>query len=141
MESIESKQGIIEANGESVYNFLKDLRNLDKLIPPDKVQNWESTENSCSFSIPGAGDITLKITDREAKKLIKVEPVGAGPMGMDFALFIQMMEIDESDTRIKLTFRAEMNMMIKSMLAGPLKKGLDQIVDTVGNIPIGGTNQ
>lgn len=139
MENIESKQGRIRANKEMVFNFLTDLRNLDKLIPPDKVQNWRSSENSCSFSIPQAGEIELGITKKEAFKLIKIEPIGTSPMG--FTLYIQLMEVGPMDTRIKLTFRAEMSNMVKTMVGGPLKKGLDQIVDTVENIPLGATNQ
>ena len=134
MENIESKQGKIEASAETVYNFISDLRNLDSLIPEDKVQDWKSAEDSCSFSVPQAGSVQLKLTKKEPFKLIKVEPEGSGPMGMGFALFIQMKEIDASDTRIKLTFRAEMNFMIKSMISGPLKKALDQVIDSVGNI-------
>jgi carbon monoxide dehydrogenase subunit G len=141
MENIESKQGKIAASAETVYNFLSDLRNLDSLIPEDKVQDWTSTEDSCSFSVPQAGNIQLKLTKKEPFKLIRVEPEGSGPMGIGFSLYIQMMEVGEMDTRIKLTFRAQMNSMIKMMVAGPLKKGLDQIVDTVENIRINPANQ
>ena len=141
MENIESKQGKIAASAETVYNFLSDFRNLDSLIPADKVQDWTSTEETCSFSVPQAGNIQLKLTEKEPFKLIRVEPEGSGIMGMGFSLFIQMMEAGEMDTRIKLTFRAEMNPMIKMMVAGPLKKGLDQIVDTVENIRINPPNQ
>jgi len=139
MEDIESKQGKIEASSEQVYSFLSDIRNLDPLIPEDKVQDWTSTEDSCSFSIPKAGNIKLRITEKEPNKHIKVEPEGASPLS--FALYIQMKELDETDTRIKLTFRSEMNSMMKMMLAGPLKKGLDQIIDTVNKIPIKPANQ
>lgn len=139
MENIESKQGRIRAGEERVYNFLTDIRNLDKLIPSDKVQDWESSEDSCSFSIPQYGSIKLRITEKEPNRLIKIEPEGPSPMG--FSFYIQMKEAGPDDTRIKLTFRAEMNPMIKAMIKGPLQRGLDQIVDTVENIPLGNSNQ
>ena len=111
MENIESKQGKINARAETAYNFLVDLRNLDSLIPKDKVQNWTSTEESCSFTIAQVGEINLKITEKEPFKMIKVEPDGKTPIG--FSFYIQLIEIAEDDTRIKLTFRADMNPMMK----------------------------
>ena len=139
MEDIISKQGSIKASEETVFIFLSDLRNLDSLIPADKVQDWKSTEDTCSFSVPQAGEIELKITEKEPNNMIKVEPEGKTPIG--FAFYIQLKEINPEDTRIKLTFRAEMNLMIKSMISGPIKKSLDQIVDTIGDININPANQ
>lgn len=138
MENIESKQGKICASSEKVFNFLTDLRNLDSLIPQDKVQNWESTEESCSFTVAGAGNIQLKISEKEPFNLIKVEPEGKTPMG--FTFHIQLKEISEADTRIKLTFRAEMNTMMKMMIQSPVQKALDQIVETIGNLPLDSLN-
>ncbi len=132
MENIESKQGIINSDSESVFKFLSDLRNLDSIIPADKVQNWSSTEDTCSFTIAQAGDMNLRITQREANHLIKVEPEGKSPLS--FSFYIQLKEISESDTRIKLTFRSDMNPMMKMMLKSPLQKGVDQMVDTIGGL-------
>ncbi len=139
MENIESKQGQISASAEKVFKFLTDLRNLDSLIPQDKVQNWESTEESCSFTVAGAGDIQLRISERNPFNMIKVEPEGKTPLG--FSFYIQLKELGEEDTRIKLTFRAEMNTMMKMMIKSPVQKALDQIVETLGNLPLDSLNQ
>ncbi len=139
MENIESKQGKVNTSAEKVFSFLTDLRNLDSLIPQDKVQNWESSEDTCSFSIAQVGDIQLRISQKEPNTLIKVEPEGKTPIG--FSFYIQLKEISEIDTRIKLTFKAEMNTMMKMMIKSPVQKGLDQIVDTLGRLPISSLNQ
>ena len=130
---IESKQGRLNSGAELVFKFLTDLRNLDGFIPSDKVQNWVSTTDSCSFTIPQAGDIRLRITRKEEFRLIKVEPESGSPV--PFAFYIQLHAVDAFDTRIKLTFRSEMNQMMKIMLKSPLQKGLDQIVDTITGLP------
>lgn len=129
MENIESKQGKITASIDSTYKFLSDIRNLDAYIPADKVENWTSTEDSCSFSIPQVGEVKLRVTKKEEPKLIKVEPEGKSPL--DFAFYIQLMEVSESDCRIKLTFKADLNPMMKMMIKKPLQKGLDQVIDTI----------
>jgi carbon monoxide dehydrogenase subunit G len=129
MENIESKQGKIIASIDSTFEFLSDIRNLDSYIPSDKVQNWTSTEDSCSFSISQVGEVNLRVTKKEAPTLIKIEPEGKSPI--DFAFFIQLMEVSETECRIKLTFRADLNPMMKMMIKKPLQKGLDQVIDTI----------
>ena len=128
MTDIVSKQGQITASEQDLYAFLTDFRNLDDLIPHDKVDEWDSTEDQCTIGLPQVGAITLKITEKEPYSLIKVEPVG-GAMPFAFKFFVQMKQVAEQDTRIKLTLRAELNMMMRTMFQGPLKKGLDQIIE------------
>ncbi|MEA1877998.1 MAG: SRPBCC family protein [Bacteroidota bacterium] len=135
MTDIVSKQGKIEASEEKLFEFLSDLRNLDSFIPHEKVQNWESDEESCSFTVPQVGQLSLRITAKEPHKMIKVEPEG-GSTPFSFSFFVQIKQVDENDTRMKLTLRAELNVMMKTMFAGPLKKGLDQIVDTLSGFKL-----
>ncbi len=135
MTDIESKQGKIKANEEQVFEFLADLRNLDNYIPQDKVQDWQSQEDSCSFSVPKVGQLSLHIAEKTPFNLIKVEPIG-GATPFSFKFFIQIKQVAEQDTRIKLTLRAELNVMMKTMFKGPLKKGLDQIIDTLSGFTL-----
>jgi len=135
MTDIVSKQGKIVASEAKLFDFLSDLRNLDSFIPHDKVQNWESDEDSCSFSIPQVGQLSLRITEKEPNKFIRIEPEG-GATPFSFTFFIQIKNVAENDTRFKLTLRAELNMMMKTMFKGPLEKGLDQIVDTLSGLKL-----
>ncbi|HBY16748.1 MAG TPA: polyketide cyclase, partial [Porphyromonadaceae bacterium] len=47
----------------------------------------------------------------------------------DFAFWIQLHEVDADDTRIRLVLHADLNMMMRMMIGGKIKKGLDQAVD------------
>lgn len=127
---IVSKQGKLATSEQNLFAFLTDLRNLDEYIPMDKVKEWESSENECSIGMPQVGTITLRITEKEANNMIRIEPV-SGSSPFSFRFYIQIKQIQENDTRIKLTLRADLNMMMRSMFQGPIKKGLDQIVDTL----------
>ena len=135
MTDIVSKQGKTTATEEELFDFLADLRNLDSFIPHEKVQNWESDEESCSFNIPQIGQLDLQITAKDPYKLIKVEPKGASSP-FSFTFFVQIKQVGENDTRMKLTLRAELNAMMKTMFKGPLKKGLDQIIDTLSGLKL-----
>ncbi len=135
MTDIESKQGKILTNDKELFLFLSDMRNLDSFIPGDKVQNWMSDEDSCSFDVPQVGQLSLRISKKEPNIFIKIEPEG-GATPFSFTFFIQIKQVEENDTRIKLTLRAELNMMMKTMFQGQLKKGLDQIIDTLSGLEL-----
>lgn len=140
MTDIVSKQGSVAASEEELFTFLSDLRNLSTYIPSGKVENWEAKEDTCSFSVPQAGQVKLRITERTPYNTIKVEPDGGGvPFGFKF--FIQMKQVAEKDTRIKLTMRAELNVMMKTVIKAPLKKALDQIVDTLSGFTLPTTEE
>lgn len=130
MTTIESKIGQKAASAEQVYRFLTDLRNLDSFIPDDKVRDWKSEQDSCSFTIPSVGSMTLRIVEKEAFKMIKIEPSG-GASPFTFRFYVQIKEIAPKDSRIKLTLKADLNMVMAGVIKGPLKKGLDQIIDTL----------
>lgn len=132
---IVSKQGQINTNEKDLFLFLTDLRNLEDYIPKDKVDEWEATEDTCTIGMPQVGSITLKIAEKTPHSLIKIDPV-SGNTPFSFSFFIQIKQIEEQDTRIKLTLRADLNFMMKSMFQGPIKKGLDQIVDVLSNFDV-----
>ena len=134
MTDIVSKQGKIAAKDCEIFAFLTDLRNLDQYIPSGKVNDWQSEVDSCSFSIPQAGSISLHITDKNPCKLIRVEPEGKTPF--EFKFFIQIKQVGDNDTRFVLTLRANLNPMMKTMFKGQIQKGLDQIVDSLAGIKL-----
>jgi len=134
MTDIESKQGRMHTDEQSFFAFLTDLRNLDTFIPKDRIEDWHSEEDRCSFSVPQVGQIQLKITKQTPHNLICIEPDGTTPF--PFKFYIQMKQLSDEDTRFKLVIRADLNIMMKSMIKGPLKKGLDQIVDSLSGIKI-----
>ena len=54
---IKSKNGIIKQPINSVFEYLSDLNNYYELLPADKISDWESDTDSCSFKIKGAASI------------------------------------------------------------------------------------
>ena len=124
---VESKVGKLSKNSEEVFNFLTNFNNFSKLIPQDKIKNWIASEDSCSFEIEKVGMIGLEIVEKEPFKLIKIK--GSETVPYKFFLWIQLKEIDPNDTRIKLTIKANLNPMIKSVAKKPLQEFVDSLVD------------
>ena len=48
---------------------------------------------------------------------------------MDFAFWIQLHPVSETDTRMRLVLHAELNMMLKMMIGSKLQGALDQIAE------------
>ncbi len=131
MTSIESKIGKSTLPADRLYEAFSDLSRLDALkdnLPADKVSEWNATPDTLSFKAGGMVDVKLRIVDREPGKTIKVEGEGAG---MLFNFWMQLKEAAENDTRIKLTFRSDMNFMMRTMFESKIKSGLDKMIDGI----------
>lgn len=126
----ESKIGQINANATNVYAVLTNLENLQKFkdyIPQDKVKEIEVTRDSIRFKIEGIGPkIAIGIVDYEENKMIKY---GAENIPIPVNAWIQLKQMEENDTRIRITIKADMPAMFKLMLDKKLQTGLDQAVD------------
>jgi carbon monoxide dehydrogenase subunit G len=130
---VESKIGKIANSSDKVYNFLSDFRNFSRMIPPDKVKNWQADENSCRFTVDMIGEIGLKVIEKQPNSLIKI--TGAEGSKFNFNFWIQLKESSPSDSRIKLTIKADLNPMMTMMAKKPLQNFVDTLVDQLEKIP------
>ena len=124
---LESKIGKLGYSDEAVYNFLTDFNNFKNLIPADKVSNWKSDENSCSFSVNPIGETGIKIIEKDPFKLVKLKSLESDKF--NFTFWVQLKMLEEKDTRIKLTLEADLNPMVQMMAKKPLQEFLDKLID------------
>ena len=111
--------------------FCAVISRFDNLTPAlaDKVEEWQATEDSCSFKAKGF-TVKLRMEEREPGKYVKV--VGDdGGVPMDFAFWIQLQEVSAADTRLRLVLRIDLNMMMKMMIGNKLQGALDQIAEGI----------
>jgi carbon monoxide dehydrogenase subunit G len=126
MSRIESRVGIIKESVEKIYKFLSDFNNFRNIIPEENIKNWESTGDTCKFDVENIGSVGLKIIEKEPNKLIKI--TGDGDKPVPFTVWIQMKDVAEKDSRIKVTAEVQINPLMASMLKGPLQKFVDTLV-------------
>lgn len=144
----------------NVYDFLSDFRKIarvfelaaenpqiqeqieaqtkKKLNIKEHIEHWEATEDNCSFVIKGFGEAGLQFVEKEKNKSLKLTGYGRSPF--EFYFWIQLVEKDVYDTRIRLTFHAELNAMMKMMLKKKLEKGIDQLAEGMTQIPFHALN-
>jgi carbon monoxide dehydrogenase subunit G len=132
MTKIESRIGVIKESEENIFKFLSDFNNFKSLVPEDRVKNWETNGDTCRFDIDGIGSAGLKIIEKEPNKLIKM--TGDGDKPVPFTVWIQIKEVADKDSRIKITAEVRINPLMASMLKGPLQKFVDTLVSQAENI-------
>lgn len=130
MEKYESKQQQIHHPASLIYPIIS---RLDLLSPAmqDKVEEWQATEDSCSFKVKGM-KVGLRIAERVENKHVKIV-ADEGGIPIDFTLWIQLKEVAERDTRVRMVLHAELNMMMRMMIGGKIQSGLDQAVEGLAN--------
>ncbi|MBN2767280.1 MAG: SRPBCC family protein [Paludibacteraceae bacterium] len=132
MTTYESDIKTISSGEEMVFGILSDLNNLSRIAENpelnEKVKDLQFDTDSCSFGVEAYGRIGFRIVEREAFKTIKLESENS-PILIN--IWIQIKEIAENDTKMKLTLKAELPAMIKMMLDKKLKSGINAIADAL----------
>lgn len=143
-----SEVKLISAPQEAVYNRLSDFKNLEQLFDPArmeqikkqfpdapdiKLDNFQATTDQCSFSVSPVGKVEVNIAEREPSKMIRLASGTSAPF--QFTCWIQLLPVDETSCKVRITLHAELNTMIKMLVNKHLKKGVDQIAEALTKIP------
>lgn len=118
-----------------VYAIISDLRNLERVrdrVPEDKLESFSFDEDTVSVSVAPVGKITLRIIEREEPKCVKFESLESP---ISFNLWIQVLPVTSSTSKMKVTVKADIPLMLRGMVSGPLQDGVEKIADALAMIP------
>lgn len=121
----------IPYSSEIVYKFLSSFDNFEDLLPAEHVEDWQSNGDSCRFKVSGVGEVGLRIIEKEELKTIKYSADGKTPF--NFFLWIQLKEKANDDSRVRLTIKADLNPMIKMVVATPITKFLEVLTEAIAS--------
>ena len=125
----------IPHNDARVFAMLSDLSNLQRVrnsIPEDSIKAFSFTDDHCSFEVSPIGKIEFRIVDREPNKTIKFETTQS-PVPLQ--LWIQLKQVATSDTRMKLTVRADLNPFLNPMVSKPMQEAVEKISEILARLP------
>ena len=134
MTKFESSVKQIPYSQAAVYRNLSDLTNLEKVkdrVPEDKVKEFTFDSDSVTVRVDPVGLITLRICEREEPKCVKFETAQSP---LPFNLWIQVLPVTETTSKMKLTLKADIPFMLKGMVSGPLEDGLEKIADALAQV-------
>ena len=127
----ESSVKQIPYSQQAVYNNISDLRNLEKVkdrIPEDKINDFTFDEDTVGLNVQPVGELKLRICEREEPKCVKFETVQSP---VPFNVWIQILPVDEQNSKMKVTVKADLNPFIKSIVEKPLQEAVEKIADAL----------
>ncbi len=135
MSKFESSIKQIPYSQTAVYRCISNLENLERVrdrVPEDKVKDFRFDHDSVSVNVAPVGELTMRIINREEPKCVKFE---AEKSPIPFNLWIQVLPVTETSSKMKLTLEADINPFIKGMVSGPLQDGIEKIADALAMVP------
>ncbi|MDM8326418.1 SRPBCC family protein [Bacteroides gallinaceum] len=136
----ESSVKHIPYSQERVYNKLSDLNNLNsvhdrldeiKEKSGGKLEDMSFDQDSITIKVQGIA-LSLRIIEREPMKCIRFE---GDKTPVPLNLWIQILPVSDSEAKIKVTIRAEVNMFMKAMVSKPLQDGVEKLADMLAVLP------
>lgn len=135
MKKFESSVKQVPYSQEAVYRNICDLNNLERVrdrVPEDKIKDFSFNRDSVTISVAPIGQITMRIVEREEPKCVKFETTQSP---MPFNLWIQVLPVNETTSKMKVTVKADIPFMLAGMVSGPIQDGVDKIADALAQIP------
>jgi len=135
MTEFVSEVKTIPRNDDRIFAVLSDLSNLEQVkdrIPQDKISEFEFDSDSCSFVVQPVGKITFQVVEREPNKTVKFTTTNSP---VPLFLWVQLKQVAENDTKMKITVRADINSFLKPMVSKPLQDAVDKISTVLASLP------
>lgn len=125
---IKSKRAVVSKAPYELYMLFTDMRNFVNLLPEDKKQGVEADFDWIHAQVQGF-NIGVKVVSRVPYSKIEYADDGA-PFKFGLKLHFDPAH-DPYKTDFQIVVDAELNFMMKAILGGKIKEGLDKIVDAL----------
>lgn len=122
---IEGNKTTLAAVPQKVFDFLSDFDNYQQLMP-DQIINWKSDKETCSFTVKGLTDISLKFAKKDPPRLLELVPDGKTPV--NFSLIVHL---DPDTLNEKTVVHVDVDADLNPMLAMFAKKPLETLANTI----------
>jgi hypothetical protein len=134
MTTIDTEKKVSKNDIDKLYAFLFNMNNFEKLMPSDKIEKWESSEDQCEFTIKGMARIGLKREESQEPDWIKLSSFGKVPF--KFELKINLESVSEDETNAQIHFEGDINPFMKMMVEKPLKNFFNMLVDKAADLKL-----
>lgn len=121
MISIESTTEPVRKSSQEVFDFLKDMRHHEKLMP-SQVSEWWSEHEEAKLKIQGLGALHLRRDEMITPSFIKIVPASKPPVDLNLEWNITP---SGENCEVKVVIHADLNMFMKMVAEKPLKNLAD----------------
>ena len=107
----------VKTSIKSIESFLTDSKNIEHLLPKDKISSFQADESYCSFKVQGGITISLVQDGVDGEKIF----LRSGEKSpFPFKLTIHLKQIEDELTEGYIEFDGEVNAFLKMMVEKPL---------------------
>jgi len=108
------------------------LERIKDRVPEDKLKDFQFDKDSVQVNVPPVGLLKLRIIEREANKCVKFE---AEKSPVPFNLWIQVLPVNDHESKMRVTVKADIPFMLKGMVSGPLQDGVEKVATALAQVP------
>lgn len=130
----DSKHGIVSRQPFDLYMIFTDMRNFQQMLPEDKRAGVTADFDTIQAEVQGMS-VGVKVHERQPYSRIALVDYGA-PFAFRIDLHFDATGVP-GQTEFYIEVQAELNVMMKMMLGGKIREGLDKIVDALVDISNG----
>src|SRR4051812_45939374 len=116
--TINSDTNTTQSTLKSLFEFLSDFKNFSTILPEDKVDNFQYSENECSFNIKGITPMTIKLVEKQPFEFILFSSEGLAKFNFNLKAFFMGDALATGQCKVELS--GDLNPFIKSMAEKPL---------------------
>ncbi len=128
--NLESPTKTIEQSQETVYNFLMNVENFEKLMP-ENTKFEKISDTRFLFGLKGMPEIVLDLKEGVPNNKIVL---GAASDKIPFTLTADIKEVEAQKTDVQLLFEGEFNAMMAMMVKGPITKFIGTLSENMDKI-------
>ena len=125
---IKSKRAVVSKAPYELYMTFVDMRNFVQFLPEEKKQGVTADYDSIHAEVQGF-NIGVKVVDCIPYSRLEYADDGA-PFQFRLTLHFDP-AVDPYKTDFQIVLDAELNFMMKTLLGGKIKDGLDKVVDAL----------
>ena len=122
--NLESPKVVIEKSSQIVFDFLKDVKNFESLMPVNISKFELINDEIFLFALSGMPEIMLKKKYLDSPNIIVL---GAEGGKLDFSLTAYIKDISKNKSEVYLNFKGDFNPMMTMMIKGPISKFIETL--------------
>ena len=127
MTEIESTLNAVNSSAKTVFDFLTNINNHEKLMP-SQVSEWWSNADEAKLKVQGLGTLHLKKDVIKDVSYIKIIPIGTTPVDLYIEWHIQT---EGENCKVKTIIFADLNMFMKMVAMKPLQGLADYMASKI----------
>ena len=128
---IESPITTVPKGDKEVFEFLSNLKNFEKLMPPTIDKFELINKDRFLFSLKGMPEIVL---ERKSQTPYRQIVLGAASEKLPFTLTADIARVKENESEVALSFTGKFNAMMRMMVKKPLTNFMGTLSENLGKI-------